>query len=169
MRLSAASDLADELRVVVRGLRRRPLFSLAVVATLALAIGANTAIFTVVNAVLVQKLPYEDPERLTAVVRAGAMRLFERDDALLGFGIIRPVIAGRPEVDLGLAVDARFRNKGYAVYFLRDMAEFCLQSGLIPISGCAAENEASIRLGSRVGFVSRYRLLEVGFESALGS
>jgi len=110
---------------------------------------------------------FTHPERLTAVIRAGAMRLFERDDALLGFGIIRPVIAGRPEVDLGLAVDAPFRNKGYAVYFLRDMAEFCLQSGLIPIGGCAAENEASIRLGSRVGFVSRYRLLEVGFESAL--
>jgi putative ABC transport system permease protein len=67
MRLSAASDLADELRVVVRGLRRRPLFSLAVVATLALAIGANTAIFTVVRAVLLRPLPFRDPDRLVAI------------------------------------------------------------------------------------------------------
>ena len=108
---------------------------------------------------------FTHPERLAAVIRAGAMRLFERDLDLIGFGIIRPVIPGRPEVDLGLAVDAPFRNKGYAIYFLRDMAEFCLQSGLLPISGCAAENEASIRLGSRVGFVSRYRLLEVRFDA----
>jgi len=109
---------------------------------------------------------FTHPERLAAVIRAGAMRLFEQDEQLLGFGIIRPVIAGRPEVDLGLAVDAPFRNRGYAVYFLRDMAEYCLQNGLVPISGCAAENEASIRLGSRVGFVSRYRLLEVRFDLA---
>jgi GNAT superfamily N-acetyltransferase len=109
---------------------------------------------------------FTHPERLAAVIRAGAMRLFERDLALIGFGIIRPVIAGRPEVDLGLAVDAPFRNKGYAIYFLRDMANFCLQSGLVPISGCAADNEASIRLGSRVGFVSRYRLLEVRFDAS---
>jgi GNAT superfamily N-acetyltransferase len=107
---------------------------------------------------------FRHPERLTAVIRAGAMRLFERDQDLIGFGIIRPVIAGRPQVDLGLAVDAPFRNRGYAVYFLRDMAEFCLRRGLVPISGCAADNEASIRLGSRVGFVSRYRLLEMRFE-----
>lgn len=110
---------------------------------------------------------FTHPERLTAVVRAGAVHLFERDEAecaLIGFGIIRPVIAGRPEVDLGLAVDAPFRNKGYAVYCLRDLAQHCLQRGLVPISGCAAENEASIRLGSRVGFVSRYRLLDVRFD-----
>ena len=115
---------------------------------------------------------FTHPERMGAVIRAGAMHLFEREHeleaerTLIGFGIIRPVIAGRPEVDLGLAVDAPFRNKGYAVYFLRDMAQYCLQRGLVPISGCAAENEASIRLGSRVGFVSRYRLLDVRFEPA---
>lgn len=110
---------------------------------------------------------FTHPERLLAVIRAGAMHLFEQDEALVGFGIIRPVIPGRPDVDLGLAVDAPFRNKGYAAYFLRDMARYCERSGLVPISGCAAENEASIRLGLRVGFVSRYRLLEVRFEVAV--
>jgi hypothetical protein len=56
-----------ELRVAVRALRRRPLFSIAVVATLALAIGANTAIFTVVRAVLLRPLPFRDPDRLLAI------------------------------------------------------------------------------------------------------
>src|SRR5258708_29136227 len=53
-----------DVRHAFRMLRRAPLFSALVVATLALAIGANTAIFGVVNGVLLRSLPYADPERL---------------------------------------------------------------------------------------------------------
>jgi hypothetical protein len=56
--------LWQDVRHAVRGLQRAPVFSLAVIATLALTIGAATAVFTVVNAVLLRALPYRDAGRL---------------------------------------------------------------------------------------------------------
>jgi len=53
-----------DFRVALRQFRRRPTFVLAVVSTLTLAIGANIAVFSVVNAVLVRALPFHEPERL---------------------------------------------------------------------------------------------------------
>ena len=60
----------DDVRFAYRALRARPGFVLAAVLTLALGIGANTAIFSVINALMLKPLPYPDGERLVEVHNA---------------------------------------------------------------------------------------------------
>lgn len=63
------SELRDDLRFTFRLLRKHPGFTTVALITLALAIGANTAIFSVVNAVLLRPLPFPESEHLFHVVR----------------------------------------------------------------------------------------------------
>ena len=62
-----SSNFFREVRLALRGIARRPGFAAAVIGTLALGVGANTAIFTVVRALLLRSLPYANAERLVAI------------------------------------------------------------------------------------------------------
>jgi predicted permease len=116
-------QLLQDVRYGFRQLRRSPLFALAAIFTLAIGIGANTAIFTVVHAVLLQPLPYPDSDRL-AIIWSGlgdehrapaseyeVVQLRERShlfDQIGGIWVRNSIVPGEGEpeqVKLGVVTD----------------------------------------------------------------
>ncbi len=64
--------LLNEIRLAVRGLRRSPLFAIIAILSLALGIGANTAIFTLLDQLLLRQLPVRNPDELVMLYQTGA-------------------------------------------------------------------------------------------------
>src|ERR1017187_7236525 len=81
------NSLIQDVRYAWLMMRKSPGFTLIVILTLALGVGANTAIFSIVNAVFLRSLPYRDPDRL--------VRIFFNEP---GVGL-RDVKFSKPELD----------------------------------------------------------------------
>ncbi|HEX3236415.1 MAG TPA: ABC transporter permease [Gemmatimonadales bacterium] len=133
--------LRQDLRYALRALRQSPAFSLAAILTLALGLGANTAIFSLVNAVLLRPLPYANADRLVlawghhpAIGRETASlpdfldwrsgsRAFER---LAALAKSRYIVAGGGEPELvpgAVATTNLFRTLGVAPALGRDFRD----------------------------------------------
>jgi len=128
-----------------RTLRKSPVFTITVIVTIALAIGASTAIFSVTNGVLLRKLPYKDPERLVLVrgdlqkrnvkdfplsnvdfldLRNGAKNNFEDFAALNTGRFTIPGLDGTPERVRIAAVSTNFfRMMGGSIIAGRDFQD----------------------------------------------
>lgn len=128
-----------------RTLRKSPVFTITVIVTIALAIGASTAIFSVTNGVLLRKLPYKDPERLVLArgdlqkrnvkdfplsnvdyldIRNGAKNSFEDFAAVSTFRLTLPGLDGTPERVRFAAVSINFfKMMGGSIIAGRDFEE----------------------------------------------
>ncbi|HEY2853429.1 MAG TPA: ABC transporter permease [Gemmatimonadaceae bacterium] len=80
-------ELLHDARYALRSLRRAPAFTAAAIATLALSIGATTSIFSVVNAVLLRRLPYPNADRIVALCEKNLTKL---EQPVCGVGSLNP-------------------------------------------------------------------------------
>ena len=123
-------QLWQDVRYGARMLRKNPGFSAAAALTLALGIGANTAMFTVVDAVILRPLPYRDPDRLVLVTGgATPVRLDEMRASARSFIGIGAFAVGQENVTL--AGDA----EPEALQAARVSANFIDILGIMPLAG----------------------------------
>jgi hypothetical protein len=108
--------LWQDLRYGLRTLRKNPGFSAIAILTLALGIGTNTAIFSVIDAVLLRPLPYKEPDRLITVTEAN-----------------HPYdLSSRNEVAPGNFLDWRARNQVFSEIGASHMKGYTLTGGDSP-------------------------------------
>ena len=137
--------MLNDLTYAFRTLRKSPIFTITVVVTIALAIGASTAIFSVTNGVLLRQLPYKDPERLVLAcsdlqkrnvkdfplsnsdyldLRNGAKNNFDDFAALVTFRATLPGVDGSLEQVRMASVSTNFfQTMGGAIVAGRDFQD----------------------------------------------
>ncbi len=133
--LNLVGDLVKDLAYAARTLGKVPTFATTVILTIALGIGASTAIFSVVNAVLLRPLPYKDPDRLVLSddpvsnayfydLHDGTKATFDELAAVMVFRAVAPREDGTAErISKGQITTNFFHMLGAHVIFGRDFTE----------------------------------------------
>src|SRR5436190_20686084 len=132
--------MLDNLRYAVRQLVKNPSFSVIALFALALGIGANTAIFSVVNAVLLRPLPYPEPDKLILVRETshifdngavGYVNWLDWHDAQKSFTDLALVRRESFNFSIGAGLGSPERLRG-----IRASSGFLSVLGFKPRSGC---------------------------------
>jgi putative ABC transport system permease protein len=147
-------DLSQDIAFGFRSLRRAPAFAAASILTLALGIGANTAIFSVVHALLLRPLPYRQPQELVSIGAGSGGEFFALRDRLRTF---REIAAYRPQqyaLDNGGAVT---RMHGAAV-----TPNLFKTLGVTPMMGSGFTDEQGVP-GKNLVVILSYRLWQREF------
>ncbi len=134
-RLNLLDDLAHDLAYAARILRKSPLFTLAAAVTIALGIGAATAIFSVTNAVLLRPLPYRNADRLVVLntflsnadyfdLRNGTRDALDDTAAVMVFRTVVPREDGSAErINKGAVTTNFLRMMGARIALGRDFTD----------------------------------------------
>ena len=151
-------DLGRDVRYAFRLLARQRMFAAVIVGTLALGIGANVALFSVVNSVLLRPLPYHEPDRLVRLASTDQANNLTR----IGFSYSRFLeVQQRQQVfsDLALSAGNAFtligRGVPEQVIGLQASATLLPTLGLQPIIGRNFSPDEDRRGGPRVVLISR--------------
>jgi putative ABC transport system permease protein len=126
------------LRIAFRLMMRNPVFALVSVATLSIGIGANTAIFSVVDAVLIHPLRYRNPDQLVLVTKNMPMFELQKSDAsaldFLDYRDLSRSFSGMAALDLN-SVNLTGDQEPIRVFGLRTSARLFPLLGVQPIAG----------------------------------
>lgn len=103
---------------------------------------------------------FEPKEHLEVNVNRKEIIICEKNSLIVGCGFLTRIAEDFDYFDLGVWVNPDHRRKGYAVWIMQYMRSLCLNSGWVPICGCSAENHASQKMLSKIGYVCNHKLLE---------
>jgi putative ABC transport system permease protein len=150
------ATVGQDIRYALRGFRRDPVFALAVIATLALGVGATTAVFSVVDRILFRSLPYAHDDRLVSV---GMVHSLERQEFMMGTFYFdwrehqRPFEQMAIQSTMPHACDL-VENNPEQVDCLSFDAEFLPLLGISPVLGRNFLPEEVLPNGPRVAIIS---------------
>jgi putative ABC transport system permease protein len=148
--------VAQDVRYALRGFRRNPLFTLSVLLTLALGIGATTAVFSVVDRILFRPLPYKDASRLVTV---GLVQSLERQEFLMGRSFVEWRDSQKPFTAIaGQSTNVQncdlIENNPAALGCISFQAGFLPLLGITPVLGRNFTPEEDSPDGPRVAMIT---------------